>query len=402
MKFNSTLGEVASVMPCSYGGEIGVNEIELPVVKVSNVRYDGEFHKEFEIRSFTKVEANKLTVETGDLLVVKSSGSKSNILSGKTAICTEEHAGKLIASNFLMRLKIDQEQAWPRYIWYVLNSTLSKTFVKTIAGTTTYPNLKWPLYTKHPLPLPPLQEQKRIAAILDKADAVRLKRQQAIELADQFLQSVFLDMFGDPVTNPKGWKKCSFGNLTELITYGLTVRPDYCDEGIPLISAREIRSGKIGSNDAPKISSTDYGMLSNKAKPQKDDILFSKTGSIGHSAIIEFDNPIAITQNVARIVPNKSVCAPKFLFWLLRSNYFITLSRREAKGNAVKDLQLGIMKEFPVYMPPLAQQKKFGEIVSRQEKNTEGFEKSVESSDSLFNSLSQKAFKGELTKDETA
>ena len=66
------------------------------------------------------------------------------------------------------------------------------------------------------IPLPPLAEQKRIAAILDKADAIRRKRQQAIQLADDFLRAVFLDMFGDPVTNPKGWEIAELGSISEV------------------------------------------------------------------------------------------------------------------------------------------------------------------------------------------
>jgi type I restriction enzyme S subunit len=69
------------------------------------------------------------------------------------------------------------------------------------------PRVSMKIFWEHEIPLPPLEEQKRIVTILDKADAIRQKRQQAIALADDFLRSVFLDMFGDPVTNPKGWER---------------------------------------------------------------------------------------------------------------------------------------------------------------------------------------------------
>lgn len=85
------------------------------------------------------------------------------------------------------------------------------------------------------VPLPPLPIQKQIAAILEKADAAREKRRKANQLTEQFLQSAFLEMFGDPVTNPKGWEMTTLGNVLDLITYGLTVRPAYIDNGYPLI-----------------------------------------------------------------------------------------------------------------------------------------------------------------------
>lgn len=248
----------------------------------------------------------------------------------------------------------------------------------------------------YPMLLPPLAEQKRIAAILDKADAIRRKRKQAIQLADDFLRSVFLDMFGDPVTNPKGWVRCKFSDLINLITYGLTVRPEYIKEGISLISAREIRTGDVLLDTAPKISQKDFDKLSDKAKPKINDILFSKTGSIGHCAIVTSDKIFAVTQNAARIVPNAEKVNPIFLLSLLRTKYFYDLSNREAKGNAVKDLQLGVMKEFVVYCPPLDLQEEYVQLRTAIIELSEKQQISADESVNAFNSLSQKAFAGEL------
>lgn len=246
------------------------------------------------------------------------------------------------------------------------------------------------------VPLPPLPEQKRIAAILDKADAIRRKRQQAIKLADDFLRSVFLEMFGDPVTNPKGWARCKFEDLTDMVTYGLTVRPEYIDDGIPLISAKEIRSGTINLEICSRISVADLDALSSKARPNYGDILFSKTGSIGHCALVDTEEPFAITQNAARIVPNAKRCISHFLLGLLRTKYFYNLANKEAKGNAVKDLQLGVMKAFPVYAPPLELQRKYSEILQKFTGQNILQEDALKRSEENFNSLSQKAFSGKL------
>ena len=181
-----------------------------------------------------------------------------------------------------------------------------------------------------------------------------------------------------------------------MVTYGLTVRPEYLAEGIPLISAREIRSGQVNFDGAPKISEKDFGKLSEKARPNFQDILFSKTGSIGHCAIVESNLKFAVTQNAARIVPNTEKCEPLFLLSLLRTNYFFDLANREAKGNAVKDLQLGVMKEFPVYAPPMDIQRKYVEIFKRIKKlSSMNFDAQLDGNE-LFNSISQRAFAGEL------
>lgn len=247
------------------------------------------------------------------------------------------------------------------------------------------------------IPLPPLETQKQIAAVLEKADQLRKDCQQMEQELKSLAQSVFIDMFGDPVTNPKGWELCSFEDLTTLVTYGLTVRPRYHEEGVPLISARELRSGVLNFSDSPKISPEDFSNLSDKGCPKKEDILFSKTGSIGHCAIVETDMDFAVTQNAARIVVNKEKCHPEFLLAFLRTDYFYNLANRSAKGNAVKDLQLGIMKKFPMYIPPVEQQLRFLEIRTLIYGNAEDAKKQKIQLEDNFNSLMQRAFKGELS-----
>ena len=177
------IGDIAMQLPSGYGSDPGRSPLVAPVAKVSNITANGRFHRQFESRSFTHSELERLLVCEHDLLVVKSSGSKANILSGKTAICGKDEAGKLVASNFLMRLCIDQSAADPHFVWHILNSKISKDFVKKVAGTTTYPNLKWSTYVDHPIPLPSLSEQRLIRERLDSIDA--LSHEKGARLAEE-------------------------------------------------------------------------------------------------------------------------------------------------------------------------------------------------------------------------
>src|SRR2546428_4912974 len=167
------LGEIAESLPCDYGDEPVAGSVSVDVAKVSNINGEGHFHGDFEPRSFRREQLKKLLVSEGELLVVKSSGSKTNVLSGKTAICDAARAGRLVASNFLLRLRANEAVVFPRYLWRVLNSPASKAFVKTIVAAFTYPNLNWSQFAMHPIPLPPLAEQWRLASILDQAAALR-------------------------------------------------------------------------------------------------------------------------------------------------------------------------------------------------------------------------------------
>src|SRR5690606_10427539 len=109
--------------------------------------------------------------------------------------------GWVIDTAFYLERK-KRERIDLRYSYYALK----KANLASRTITTSIPGLNRDDLYQTKIPLPPLEEQKRIAAILDKAEAIRRKRQQAIKLADDFLRSVFLEMFGDPVTNPKGWE----------------------------------------------------------------------------------------------------------------------------------------------------------------------------------------------------
>ena len=247
------------------------------------------------------------------------------------------------------------------------------------------------------IPLPPLDQQKKIAAILDAADAYRQKTKALIEKYDELTQSLFLDMFGDPVINPKGWMENFLGELVEIITYGLTVRPAYTKEGFPVISAKEIKSGEVNFNDAKLIAKDDFDKVANKGKPEINEIIFTKTGAgIGQCAVIKVSENFAITQNIARIKFKKSIDVTYILFYL-RTPYIQRLSHRESKGNAIKDLQLGDMKKFKILLPPFELQTQFAERVKAIEEQKAQAQASLAQAEDLFNSLLQRAFKGELT-----
>jgi type I restriction enzyme, S subunit len=246
------------------------------------------------------------------------------------------------------------------------------------------------------IPLPKRDEQKRIAAILEKADRLRRQRRFAQTLWDSFLQSVFVKMFGEPANNPLKWKIVDLGDVLDLITYGLTVRPAYVKVGLPLISAQEIRSGSIDFINAPKIAEEDFLLVSQKGKPVRGDILFSKTGSIGHCAEVDRNIPFAITQNAARLSFKREVVKNSFAITYLRTKFFQELANREAKGNAVRDLQLGVLEKFPFLLPPLPLQENFARIAQQFHRIRRQQREATRQGEQLFQTLTRRAFRGEL------
>lgn len=161
------------------------------------------------------------------------------------------------------------------------------------------------------------------------------------------------------------WKVSPFGKLASHISYGLTVRPEYIEDGIKLISAREIASGEIDLINAPKISIDDFEELSDKAKPKKNDLFLSKTGSIGFTAIVDTDEEFAITQNIAVIRLNdveKQI--PLFHLHQMRTSSFQRKAISVVNQSTIMDLQLGDIKALEVSHCNAKEQTKIASFLS--------------------------------------
>lgn len=288
----------------------------------------------------------------------------------------------------------NEEIVNPEYIYYWLSS--KKEYLNSLGRGATFKEISKKIVEDIEVPVQTLEEQKKIVNVLNKAQELIDKRKEQIEFLDELVKSRFIAMFGNPLNNSKGWEKTTLDYYSNLVTYGLTVRPDYIDTGIPLISAKEIRSGIVGYNEAPKISIEDFSRLSEKGKPKKNDILFSKTGSIGHCALVDTEEIFAITQNAARISLNLDIINPLWCLYYLRTDYIQSWCQKKSKGNAVKDFQLQDMKKIPIFICDKKLQNQFADFVKQVDKLKFEMEKSLKELKNNFSSLMQKAFNGEL------
>lgn len=156
------------------------------------------------------------------------------------------------------------------------------------------------------------------------------------------------------------WNAEKLGAYSKHITYGLTVRPKFVEDGIPLISAREITSGEVKYSQAPQISLSEFNNLSDKAKPIVGDLFLSKTGTIGFSAQNITSQPVAITQNIAVIrMDDANVLSPNYVLHYFKTKKFYRSAISKVNQSTIMDLQLGDIKRLPIPLPPnfLEQQK---------------------------------------------
>lgn len=249
---------------------------------------------------------------------------------------------------------------------------------------------------KTKIPLPPLPEQKRIAAILDAADAIRAKRRESLELLDKLVQSVFLDMFGDPVTNPKGWETGPIEKWFE-VARGGSPRPiqNYLTDthdGVNWImigdaedDSRYIRrtAKKIKPEGVRKSRSVSEG-----------DFLLTNSMSFGRPYILKTAG--CIHDGWLALSPRGSEVHPEYFYSILSTNALYQEFARRAAGAVVKNLNIALVRSVTIPVPPIAQQEEFAGIVAAVEAQKHRVRSHLAELDTLFASLQSRAFRGEL------
>ena len=313
---------------------------------------------------------------------------------GKVAVIPEQLEGANMTAN-LLRIAPKRSTVFPKYLWYFMQSPYFKLRLDLISPTTTIKTIRVSDLRELEIPLPSLPVQNRIAAVLDKADALRRKRRRALDKLDELLQAVFLDMFGDPVTNPKGWQEVTVGDITKEVRDGPHVSPRYALKGIPFLSTRNIRPGRLVLDDLKFVSEDVYEELTAKFQPKRGDVLLTKGGTTGYAKAVDWDWKFAVWVHVAILRPTTDV-RPFFLEAALNSPNCYAQSQRFTRGIGNQDLGLSRIKKIVMSLPPLDLQDRYCELRKKIYDARNREEMALQQTHEFFNALMQKAFKGEL------
>lgn len=265
------------------------------------------------------------------------------------AMVMAAHADAIASTGFCV-LRPDFNRLDPRYLYHWVSSEATVRRLVSLATGATYPAVSDKIIKSLELNLPTLLEQKRIATILDKAESLRHKRQEAVFLADDFLRAVFLDMFGDPVSNPRGWVTSSIIDLCSLATGGTPNRdePSYFDGPHPWVKTGEVDSDWIIASEE-HISDRAISESNCKLFPPKTILVAmygqgktrGKVGMLGMTA--------ATNQACAAILPSEKINS-YFLLAQLRLMY--DHLRAMGRGGNQENLNLGMIKSLKVLVPP--------------------------------------------------
>ena len=367
--------------------------------RMSNIRPNGVFDLDHNPKylpdNYTEKYKNYVLSDGDVIIAMTDMATKAKILGVPTVVVTK--GKKLLLNQRVGKLVIrNPDSLYFPYLQYALNRDRVKKYYLKFAGGGLQINLGKDDLLSVTIPLPPLEEQKRIAAILDKADAIRRKRKEAIALTEELLRSTFLDMFGDPITNPKGWETGKLIEVCNRVTDGTHQSPQWSTEGVPFLFVSNIVNGEIDFNVSKHITEDCWKSLTARCPIEINDILYTTVGSYGNAALVRTPKKFCFQRHIAHIKPNPEKVNSEFLLALMQSPGIKNQADRQARGVAQKTLNLRELKNFKIFIPPRDKQDQYVNLRRRIENSLSSNRRCFDVQDNLFNSLLQKAFRGEL------
>ena len=299
------------------------------------------------------------------------------------------------------------ERIWPKYLrWVLVGDVFHSAFMRTVSGVGGSLLRARPAEVfKIQVPLPPLAEQKRIAGILDAADALRVKRREALVQFDALLQSTFLDLFGDPVTNPLGWRVGPLEDYFSKTRAGTCCGPfgsalkkrEYVENGIPVWGIDNVKPNQFIQDRSLFITPAKFAQL-RRYSVETGDILISRAGTVGRMCVaVPTVEQSIIGSNLIRLTLNPAAMSPVY-FASLYTFCGERLPGLRASGDdrSYSFLNTTRLKSLVVPLPPLDLQLRFAAIVESVEEQKGRQRAHLAELGTLFASLQYRAFRGEL------
>lgn len=286
---------------------------------------------------------------------------------------------------------LPKENVLPEYLYYV---TKHMHLEKYYTGAT-IPHIYFKDYKNEKFNLDAIEKQQRIVDILKKIENIIESRQQELQKLDDLIRARFVELFGEPGTNPMNWKETTIGEECFYIKDGPHKSlSDIGKEngGHPFISVRNIVDGYINFSNAKYISDEDYAAAIKKCHPEKGDMLYSKGGTTGIAKLIDVEEKFANWVHVAVLKFDKEKLNGVFFENMLNSTYCYEQSQRLTKGIANRDLVLSAMAQIKMYRPPLELQNQFADFVAQIDKSKATVQKALDETQLLFDSLMQQYF----------
>lgn len=328
--------------------------------------------------------------EKGDILYTRVGSF------GEAAVVDIDDKFALYVSLTLIKPK--KELVNNRYLMHFLNSPKVKEFAKNNTRGIGVQNLNVDTVREFDIVIPSLNTQKKIVECLDKAQKLIDKRKEQIEALDELVKSKFIEMFGDPIINGKNYELKNLDEICLKITDGTHNSPSNTTEGVPYVTAKHLKQYGLDFYSEPTyVAIEDHEVIYKRCNPEKGDVLYIKDGATtGIAGINHYDFEFSMLSSLALLKLNTNLINNYYLVNYLNNDSVKDRIINDMVGGAIKRLTLMRIKNIKVVMPPIELQNQFADFVKQVDKLKFEMEKSLKELEDNFNSLMQKAFKGEL------
>ena len=361
--------------------------IGIPITRIETLS-GGNFNR--DRLGYANIESTEkyasFVLDDGDLLL---SHINSKTYIGRTVVYNKLEGEEIIHGMNLLRMKANRNIVSPSYIYYCFKSDLFRiqiaTYRKDAVNQSSIPvsDLK-----KINIPIPPLSEQERIVTELDLISGVIEKKKQQLKELDSLAQSIFYEMFGNPVENEKGWEREKLSNKAEISSSKRIFASEYTDSGVPFYRGKEVTEKSKGNPISVElyISHERYEEIKlNYGVPDVGDILVTAVGTIGNIWVVDSDDVFYFKDGNVLWIKIKDGTNPiyfKYILTILINEYKDMM----ANGCAYSALTIANLKEMPTCVIPLSLQQEFASKVEKIEKQKELIKQSLAETETLFNS----------------
>lgn len=284
---------------------------------------------------------------------------------------------------------LPSDECEPVYLYYYLKSIKEDLISKGVGGA--QPNISGGIIKNTKIPLPPLAQQKKIAAILDAADAYRQKTRALLGKYEELTQGLFLEMFGDPVRNEKGWEKVPTITYCDCIVPGRDKPKSFSGE-TPWITTSDLNHLGITYRSKKEIGLSEEEIKLVRARIiPKESVIMTCVGDLGVISINEYD--MVMNQQLHAFICHREL---NNIFLMYNLSYQTPYMVKMASSTTVPYMNKTVANNTPTIVPPIALQNKFANRIQAVEAQKAEVRKALAQAEDLFNSLLQRAFKGEL------
>ena len=338
---------------------------------------DTIFESQRKITQQAVIDSNLKSFPAGTVLL----SSRAPI--GKVAI-----AGTEMYCNQGFKNLICSDNVYNRYLYHFLKGQTA--YLNSLGRGATFKEISKSIVENIEIPLPSLDEQRRIAATLDKVSDLISKRRQQLDKLDELVKARFVEMFGDLTANHVGWEFTPLSKLCD-VRDGTHDSPQYLESGYPLLTSKNFTSGEVDFTDCNFISQEDFDKINQRSKVDVGDIVMPMIGTIGSPVIVNTERQFAI-KNVALIKFEKSQISNIFVKQILNSDYFKQKTFSSNRGGTQKFIALGDIRKLPIPVVPIELQTQFDNFVKQTDKTKVSISRSLEKLETLKKALMQEYF----------